>query len=435
MGKVALVRRFGRPIPYHVGMSKASSTRQRPGYDQALSRVLARVVRLETEPVPLAGALGCVLAEPIVADRDQPPFDRSTMDGYAVRSTQIAGGAEFNVVATISAGAAVDTTIDLTQGVAAIATGAGVPDAYDAVIPIEQAEEQTGRVRFGVSQVTPGAYIHARGSDAVMGRVLIEPGELLGPQHIGIAAAVGRVQPVVTRKPGVSLITTGDEVKPPASTTTDLESQQVRNANGPMLEAFLQSLGVERLDHVHVNDDREVTLSALREAVDKSDLVITVGGVSVGARDYLPWAAGELGFETIVKGAAIQPGKPIFVAQAGDGSGRLIVGLPGNPVSMLATAHLFAWPIIRAMTGRDPGLPWRRVELIEAVDPNPQREAFRCAKLNSENRGRARVIGWQNSGDLSHTSRADGFVRLPAQADAVTPGQSVPFLPMIGRTP
>ena len=181
MGKVAGIRRFGRPIPYHIDMNKACSPRQRPGYDEAISRVLARVVRLEAEPVPLAGVLGCVLAEPVIADRDQPPFNRSTMDGYAVRSPQITEGAEFDVVATISAGAALDTAIDLTRGVAAIATGAVVPDAYDAVIPLEQAEEQAGRVRFGVSRVAPGAYIHARGSDAVAGRVLIEPGELLGP--------------------------------------------------------------------------------------------------------------------------------------------------------------------------------------------------------------------------------------------------------------
>jgi molybdopterin molybdotransferase len=191
-------------------------------------------------------------------------------------------------------------------------------------------------------------------------------------------------------------------------------------------------LNVERLDHAHARDDAEATLSALREATDKSDLVLTVGGVSAGRRDHVPWAVGELGFETVVKGVAIQPGKPVFIAQACDGSGRLVVGLPGNPVSVLATAHLFAWPIIRAMSGFNPVLPWRRVQLGETVTPNPRREAFRLGESVDGNTDKVRVIGWKGSGDLAHTARADGFVRLPMRQEELRPGDPVWFLPVIG---
>lgn len=413
-------------------MENARATGVLPSYDEALARVLGRVMRLQPEATPLSGALGCVLAEAVVADRDQPPFNRSAMDGYAVRSGGVVSDKWYDVVAVIAAGGSPDASVDLTRGVSSIATGAALPGAYDAVIPVEQSEEKDGRVRFSVERVRPGAHIHPCGADAKAGDTLIGSGVRLGAQHIGIAAAAGCVQPVVVRRPGVSLITTGDEVRPPATKTMDLTPQQIRNSNGPMLDALLQSLSVERLDHAHVQDDPQATLSALREATEKSDLVLTVGGVSAGRRDHVPWAVGELGFETVIKGVAIQPGKPVFIAQACDGSGGLVVGLPGNPVSVLATAHLFAWPIIRALSGLNPVLPWRRVEMGEAVTPNPRREAFRLGEFFDGNQHKARVIGWKGSGDLAHTARADGFVRLPMRQEELRPGSPAWFLPLIG---
>lgn len=413
-------------------MAQASGPRGLPGYDDALARVLARVARLEAEAVPLSDASGCVLADPIVADRDQPPFNRSTMDGYAVRSGEVVTDKWYDVVAVIPAGGVPDASVDLTRGVSAIATGAAAPDAYDAVIPVEQAQEHGGRVRFTAGRIKPGGNVHPCGADARAGDVLIEAGVKLGVQHIGIAAAVGCVRPVVVRRPGVSLLTTGDEVRPPATDAADLSVQQIRNANGPMLDALLQHLNVQRLDHIHILDDPGATLEVLGGATEESDVVLTVGGVSAGRRDHVPWAVGELGFETILQGASIKPGKPVFIAQARDGSNRFVVGLPGNPVSVLATAHLFVWPMLRAMSGLEAALPWRPATLVEAVSPNPRREVFRCAELIGEHKDRARVIGWRGSGDLSHTSRADGFFRLPVRQQDVRAGETAPFLPMIG---
>ena len=280
--------------------------------------------------------------------------------------------------------------------------------------------------------VKAGACIHRRGADAKAGQVLIPAGTMLGPRHIGIAAATGSVEVSVVRRPGVSLITTGDEVRPPATPTDGLAPQEIRDSNGPMIDALLRGLGVELMDHIHVADDPQATLAAAREALGKSDLVVTVGGISAGQRDYLPWAWGELGLETVVKGVAIQPGKPVFVAQPKGEPEKLVVGLPGNPVSVLATAHLFVWPVIRAMVGLPAVLPWRRVWLSQETSTHPRREVFRSGRLIGETRDQVQVIDWHGSGDLAHTSRADGFVHLPAQAEPLQPGAAVRFLPLIG---
>ena len=413
-------------------MKQSASPLPLPTYDQALARVLSGVRVLENEHVPLGGALGRVLGEDIVADRDQPPFDRSAMDGYAVRSAEIRSGADHLISTTIAAGSLPDPLADLSKGVARIATGASVPSAYDAVIPIEQAEESGGRVRFSLDAVEPGKSIHPRGRDALAGQIVIGRGTLLGPQHIGVAAAVGAVDIPVVRKPTISLITTGDEVQAPATPTGELEPQQVRNSNGPMVDALLRVLGAELMDHVHVPDDPDATMAAAREALDKSDIVVTVGGVSVGSRDFLPGTWEELGLNTIVRGVAIQPGKPVFIAQTGDASGKLVIGLPGNPVSVLATAHLFLWPVIRAVSGLPPALPWRRVNLSNPVAPKPQREIFRSARLIGDARDQVEVVPWHGSGDLAHTAAAEGLIRLKAGTQSLKEGDPVPFLPILG---
>jgi len=421
-------------MPYHISMGDTSHTTALPGYDDALGKVLKRVSVLGEELVPLGGALGRVLSQTVVADRDQPPFNRSAMDGYALRCDDLLSNSSHHIVATIPAGGVADPGIDLSAGVARIATGAAVPGAYDAVIPVEQAEESADsqRVTFLSADVKPGACIHPRGADAQAGQVLIPSGTLLGAPHIGIAAAVGAVMLSVRHKPSVSLITTGDEVRPPATATSDIEPQQIRNSNGPMMDALLRGLGVELMDHVHVTDDPEATRAAAEEALSKSDLVVTVGGVSAGRRDYLPGVWGELGLETLIKGVAIQPGKPVLVAQPNSDREKLVIGLPGNPVSVLATAHLFVWPVVRALQGLPPALPWRRVTLSQEVRPSPRREAFRPARLTGETLDQVEMIRWQGSGDLTHTSASHGFLRLPMEEQPMPAGTEAWFLPMIG---
>jgi molybdopterin molybdotransferase len=396
-----------------------------PTYDDALATVMAAAPPLENQTVATGDALGRTLRAAVTADRDQPPFHRSAMDGFAVRSAQVKRDAWFDINGSVPAGAPLCAMS--AEGVMRIATGAALPDGADAVVQIEKANVDGQRVRFDVDDVAPGMNIHKRGTDAQAGDAIIAAGTRLGPQHIGIASAVGACELQVAARPRITLLTSGDEVRDPATSAADLQPQQIRNSNGPMLAAMLQSLGAPLLEHVHIPDDPERTLAAAREAAARSQIVITVGGVSVGQRDFLPMAWEQLGFETILHGVAIQPGKPVFVARD---DCKLVIGLPGNPVSVWATAHLFVWPLLQQMLCGDATLPWRRLPLGEAVKAKASRQLFRAATIQRD--GAVRIVHWHGSGDLAHTSGASAWARLPLVDGELAAGAMVDVLPWIG---
>jgi len=404
--------------------------RKLPAYQAALDEILDHVDTLPACRVPLDKALGRVLAENVVADRDQPPFDRAAMDGFAVRSGQVQAGRTFAVCGAIAAGAPLRAYPDDPGQVLRIATGSPVPAGSDSVVPNERADVQTGdmeRVQFSDS-IQPGDNVHRRGSDATAGQTVMARGTRLGPHHIGIAASVGAIQLEVAQLPKVSLLTSGDEVRPADTSAQCLAPQQIRNSNGPMLSAFFAAAGVPHSDHQHLLDEPEQTLEGARAALSRSQLVVTVGGVSVGQRDLLPWAWRQLDLKTIIHGVAIQPGKPLFAAR---GQGVLVIGLPGNPVSALTTAHLFVWPVMRKMLGLAGALPWRQLALAGSVKAISSRQLFRAARVLAD--GTAAVIDWHGSGDLMHTANANGFARLPLVAGQVERGTPVPFLPLVAE--
>ncbi|MEX0774117.1 MAG: molybdopterin molybdotransferase MoeA [Phycisphaeraceae bacterium] len=437
-----------------------------PAYDTALATLLARVERIGVQSVHLEEARGRVLRQAVLADRDQPPFHRAAMDGFAVRVGQIARGKAYRVAGDLPAGAP-SQPAPPDHAVMRIATGAPVPPWADAVVPVEQAQifvdEEADHVRFDLDAAAPGMNVHRQGSDIQRGSIVLHPGTLMGPQHLGIAAAVGAMRLVVSKRPRVTVLTTGDEVVPPDTVAEDLQPQQIRNSNGPMLVAMLTAMGAPPLSHTHVPDESEETLTAAREALSHSHLVITAGGVSVGPRDFLPWAWQTLGLTTLLHGVAIQPGKPVFAAGEEAGAegisdcglrisdlpnrgslppnpkseirnpklpcSRLVLGLPGNPVSVLVTAHLFAWAVVRAMMEIESGLPWRDVPLAEPARASSKRQIFRAAVLQRD--GSARVITGQGSGDLMHTAGADGLIRLPRADGQVAAGTRLPFLELL----
>ena len=426
-----------------------TATTPLPGYDAALRRVVAHAPNVGVERVALRSALGRTLRADIHADRDQPPFDRSAMDGFAGRSGDVKPGVTYAVTGDVPAGGAAPTfRAGDGAGVLRIATGAAVPAGFDAVIPIERAEvthDASGeRVTFHVDAVRPWQCIHRRASDAKRGDPILRAGTPIGPQAVGIASTVGAVEVTVAQRPRITLITSGDEVKPPETPAGLLQPQQIRNSNGPMLTAFFDALAVPLLYHEHVPDDPERTLAAAREALSHSHLVVTVGGASVGDRDYLPWAWKRLGLHVILHGVAIQPGKPVFAASdAGESiaaPSKLVIGLPGNPVSVLATAHLFVWPVLLRMLrgGAEPSdaaalLPWRMVRLAEPMTPKASRQLFRAGRLLAD--GSAAPIAWHGSGDLMHTADMHGWARLPQQDEPLAAGSPVPWLPIVRGAP
>jgi molybdopterin molybdotransferase len=392
-----------------------------PDYVEALSCALARIEPLgESESVSVDDAAGRALCEPITADRDLPPFNRATMDGYALRASEVGVIDAWPIVADIPAGGSAEVTVPPGHGVR-IATGAPLPADVDAVIEHELSD-RSDPVRFQIDSIETGRSVHRRGADARRGETLIEAGKVLRAHHLGIAAAVGATDLTVAKRPRVILLTSGDEVVP---IDAEVAPHQIRNSNGPQILELLRRVGAEPIEQRHVRDVRDDTMNAVGHALGRCDLLVTIGGISAGERDHFPDAFAAHGVTRLVEGAAIQPGKPILVGRVE--SGGVIVGLPGNPVSALVCTCLFVDPIVRAMLGLDPELPWRDVVLAEAVRPNPRRRAFRPAMVDAANR--VTVPVWAGSGDLTHTARTDGVVELPIQAEEVRAGTHLRFLP------
>jgi molybdopterin molybdotransferase len=421
-----------------------------PDYDTAYELILSQAVTLDAEQVTLQDAAGRVLRGAVAADRDQPPFDRAVMDGFAVRAAAWSPGKRFKIAGQVPAGAALPACleVDPQREVVRIATGAALPEAFfDAVVQVELGRVEGDEVVFELDELSAGNNLHRRGADAQAGDILIPEGTRLGPQHLGLAAGVGAVRLSVTRRPRVVVLTCGDEVRPPDTPTDRLEPQHIRDANGPLLASMIAALGGEVVDQQHLPDDFELTRQACEQAAARADLVVTAGGVSVGEHDHLPAAWSALGFATVLHGVTMQPGRPVLVGSrvwgSGSGSnpepqtpdpGPLVLGLPGNPVSVWTTAQLFVAPVLQTMQGDAKGgaLPWRRVWLAEPAKANPKREAFRAAGFVGETREQVRVLPWQGSGDLAHTAAAEGLVRLPLTAEPVPPGTALSMLPVVG---
>lgn len=411
----------GTTSSYHASMMSAL-----PDYVDALHAAVEAVKAIdETERVSLPDAIGRVLAAPIIADRDLPPFNRAQMDGYALRGSEFGARESWSVVATIAAGHGERVNVPPGSCVA-IATGAALPDDVDTVIQHEVSDRGDLRgepVRFSIESIAPGHAVHPHGADAKKGDELVAAHTLLLPQHLGIAATVGMTTLEVVAPPCAVILTSGDEVVSPER---HAHPHQIRNSNGPMLAALLSRIGATCAAHHHLPDEAEPTRRAVGEALAGADLLITVGGVSAGDRDHFPAAFDEHRVNRILHGASIQPGKPIFIGRAP--TGCLVVGLPGNPVSALACATLFIWPIVRAMLRLHATLPWREVTLGDPVKPNANRRAFRPCVLH-EDEQTVTVPRWAGSGDLSHTAPTTGLVELPVQSDLVDAGQHLRYLP------
>jgi len=418
-------RRIAGTLPYH-----AQIMTQLPDYADALQAALEPVTPIrETEAVSLGEAPGRVLAEPIVADRDLPPFNRAQMDGYALRASEFGMQEAWPVVATIAAGHGERVSVP-PGSCAAIATGAVLPDDVDTVIQHEVSDRgdlQGEPVRFSIESIKSGHAVHPSGADAKAGDQLVAPGTLLMPHHLGIAATVGQSTLDVVRQPRAAVLTSGDEVVSPEH---HVHPHQIRNSNGPMLAALLARLGANVIAHHHLPDELDPTIRAVGEAIHTADLLITVGGVSAGDRDHFPAAFDEHTVNRVLHGASIQPGKPIFIGRAAGSSatGCIVIGLPGNPVSALVCSTLFIQPIVRGMLGLKCDLSWREAVLSQAVKPNPSRRAFRPCVMHSDGR-LVTVPDWAGSGDLCHTAPTTGIVELPVQAEYVAGGTSLRYLP------
>ncbi|MDQ0315560.1 molybdopterin molybdotransferase MoeA [Amorphus orientalis] len=388
----------------------------------ARARVLDGADRLGIETVSLADAGGRVLAADLAATRSQPPFPASAMDGYAVRADDArVAGARLRVAGVSAAGRRYPGTLAPGEAVR-IFTGAPVPEGAETILIQENAEridEETVEVAVPVE---PGRHIRAAGLDFEEGQPLLTAGTRLGVRHIALAAAMNHPELPVARRPRVALIATGDELVPPGAVPGP---DQIVASNTPALAAMIAAAGGEPLDLGIVPDAREATADALARArASGADVIVTLGGASVGEHDLVKQAFGDVGMELGFWKIAMRPGKPLIFGRLSD---LRVLGLPGNPVSSLVCALLFLTPLLRALQGdTDPG-PWFEPAVLASDMPaNGDREDYVRARVAESPTGPPLVepFSVQDSSMLSTLAVAKALLVRPAHAPDARAGET-----------
>lgn len=391
--------------------------------EDAIAAILSRVPMPAGETVPLARAVGRVLFEPVVARHDQPPFNASAMDGYAVRAADIVDGHRLAVIGTSQAGAGFAGTIAPGQTVR-IFTGAPVPDGADTVIMQEEARVDGDVVSF-TTQPRQGHSVRPRGNDFTTGQDLLSAGTRLTPMQLAVAAAANASQLNVARRPRIALLATGDELVLPGSS---LAPDQIVASNSFGLQPLLAPYAETVTDHGIARDDREQLrrkLSAIFS--DEPDILITTGGASVGDHDIVQEILLELGVTLDFWKINMRPGKPLMFGTRGK---TLIFGLPGNPVSAMVTAIVFIKPALRRWLGYA-GQTTSRLPLAGPTPPNSARRHFMRAQLLQTPSGpEVLPISQTDSGHTSSMAYADLLIVQPEFDLGQLPGTIVEAIPV-----
>ena len=376
----------------------------------------------DVERVALLDAAGRVLAEPIRADRDQPPFPRSTRDGFACRAAELAQG-PLRIAGLLRAGEAWMGGALRTGEAVEIMTGAAAPEGADCVVMLEHVEVSEGQVRLTAGAPTAGENIVAAGAEACAGEVLVPAGRRIGATEMAAAASCGVSRPAVCARPRVAILATGDELVDLSETPG---THEIRNSNSYSLA--LQASGAGCIPEIFpvVRDDPEATAEAIAKA-SRHDLILLTGGVSMGKFDFVERALLAQGAEFFFTGARIQPGKPVVFGKLRT---TYFFGLPGNPISTMVTFALFAAPLLRAMGGeteRGPRFVLARLEGDVRVKAGLTR--FLPALVVSDVRGASvQAISWHGSGDLAAAARANTFLVVPETAERLQTGDVVSVL-------
>jgi molybdopterin molybdotransferase len=382
--------------------------------DEARTSILGRVRALPAERVALAEAAGRVLAETARSSVDLPPFPASAMDGFAVRAADTPG--RLAVVARIAAGRPAPRGLEPGEAMG-IATGGVVPDGADAIVPIEVVSEDGDSVE--VPAAGSGAHVRPRGGDLGEGDLVVESGTLLRPAELAALAAAGVGEVACARRPRVSIVTTGSELRRAGEL---LEPGQIYESNGVMLAAAAASSRALVNEVVSVADDEGAHRDALERGLD-ADVLVTSGGVSVGPHDLVRRIESELGVEEVFWRVAVKPGKPISFAVRGE---TLVFGLPGNPVSSLVCFELFVRPALLALQGaREPGPDYRDGVLGATVRRNAERDEFLRARLRD---GVLEPLTGQESHMIARAATADALVLAPRGDGELEAGSRVSYL-------
>ncbi|MFF2376464.1 gephyrin-like molybdotransferase Glp [Streptomyces xiamenensis] len=419
--------------------------------DDHLADILRAIRPLDPIALPLLEADGCVLTEDVTVPTALPPFDNSSMDGYAVRCADVAAATAerpvaLTVIGDIAAGSGELPTLRPGQAVR-IMTGAPLPPGAEAVVPVEWTDGglgggpvsamPAGQVRGGENvrvhrPAERGAHIRARGSDAAAGALALPAGTVLGPPQLGLLAAVGRASVEVRPRPRVVVLSTGSELVPPG---TALRPGQIHDSNSFTLTAAARAAGAAAYRAATVADDPERLRAALEDQLSRADLVITSGGVSVGAYDVVKEALRD---SVEFRRLAMQPGKPQGFGLVGRQRIPLLA-LPGNPVSSYVSFELFVRPALRALAGH-PQVERARVRArlecdAPLVSPAGRRQYLRGSYTPpppGERLGTVRPVGGASSHLLAALARADALIEIPEAATGAASGAELTVVPLGG---
>ncbi len=395
------------------------------GFHEARARLLAGLTALPSERIPVEAALGRVLAEPLVAVSAVPAFPYSAMDGYALATADQGGTAPFRLAVKGESRAGRPST-PLERGTACvISTGAEVPEGADAVVPRELVERQ-GDVIVVRELARAGQHIRRAGEDLAAGAVALTPGHRLTPSSLGLAASLDVTELAVTRRPRVTILCTGDELRPAGSARAP---GKIPESISAPLSALATLAAAEPRRRPLVRDDREETRAAVAAALVETDLLLTVGGVSVGDHDWVRPALEAEDVSLDFWKVAIKPGKPLAFGRHG-ASGALVLGLPGNPASAIITFALFGIPLLRALQGdREPLPRLLRLPLGATFRHKPGRLEFIRVRFETRAEGPVAVpLENQASGALTSLAWADGLAAIPAEIESLDAGAPVEVL-------
>jgi molybdopterin molybdotransferase len=392
--------------------------------EEALAIVIANLPERRIETVAFQSALGCILAENLIATSDIPPFCRSALDGYAVVAADVENApVELEIAGEIRAGGGIPQKL-MPGRAMSIMTGAPVPEGADAVQMIEltQSLEEGRKVKI-LNSVKAHDNIAMRGSEAEKGKIILASGHRIGPAEIAVLATFGYSRIRVWEKPSVAVLATGDEL---VEYDQMPRPDQIRNSNAYCLSSQLQLMGLNAEYLGIVRDDKEALRRKMLLGLEKDVLIIT-GGVSMGEYDFVRDVFPDLGLEILFSKVAIKPGKPTVFARKGD---KLVFGLPGNPISALVTFECFVRPALGRLCGiAHPELPRMKGELLADMRQSPGRMAFFPAWAFWDEKGwKVDPLAWKSSADIIGFTNANATFIFPKDRDFLRCGEKVEIM-------
>ncbi|TGK88012.1 molybdopterin molybdenumtransferase MoeA [Leptospira bourretii] len=392
-------------------------------YKEALSKILSETKIFPTELIPLEQSFGRVLAEPVMADRDYPPFHRSAMDGFAIFSGDFSPNKTYVYEKELPAG----TNIQLEPGDEAvrIMTGAPVPDGFDVVIKIEDCilneSNNKKQVSFTIQEVKTWNNIAKQGEDVKKDQLVLPKGIQIGTSEISLLASLGKEKVPVVQSPEVHIISTGSEVVPVHQTPLPY---QIRDSNSFTISTFLSKFKIQPKSITHVPDIESKMKDSIKQGLE-GDILILSGGVSMGNMDLVPSILQKLGVELIFHKTAIKPGKPIWF---GKRNGTIVFGMPGNPFSVQTCSRIFLEPYLRQSFGL-PSHPVYKLPFSTTKHKKGSLTEFFPVKLETTNKTYLTPIAFNGSGDIRAGIFSDGLAIFPNELSEIQKEDCIEFLP------